>query len=275
MPLPSGVVPDAVRLLLVDGDAAQAAALTAELRPCFARLPAIVSARAGGEAVELLRANAYDVLLMDIESIADLAPASGDAVARLVKFADGALTIALSGDGSVSAAVAAMRAGAHDFAARPIETRKLAARIGELAHRHGKVRLAELVPETPGIAADLSEFIGASARMAAIGALIGQRPDGRPHLPELVRRLSALLAAGTVTPDMLDAAAAEAGAGRGAAGRTPVMPMWRQEQRIIEDAIASFSGNIALAAAALELSPSTIYRKRQAWLEADNRRGAA
>lgn len=56
--------------------------------------------------------------------------------------------------------------------------------------------------------------------------------------------------------------------------RDLVMPMWRQEQRIIEDAIRQFSGNIALAAAALELSPSTIYRKRQAWAEMD-KRGAA
>jgi len=51
-----------------------------------------------------------------------------------------------------------------------------------------------------------------------------------------------------------------------------VLPMWRQEQRIIESAIQSFAGNIALAAAALELSPSTIYRKRLAWAELDNRR---
>jgi DNA-binding NtrC family response regulator len=56
--------------------------------------------------------------------------------------------------------------------------------------------------------------------------------------------------------------------------RDLVMPMWQQEQRIIEDAIRQFAGNVALAAAALELSPSTIYRKRQAWAEMD-RRGAA
>jgi len=56
--------------------------------------------------------------------------------------------------------------------------------------------------------------------------------------------------------------------------RDLVMPMWRQEQRIIEDAIRQFAGNVALAAAALELSPSTIYRKRQAWAEMDQR-GAA
>ena len=40
-----------------------------------------------------------------------------------------------------------------------------------------------------------------------------------------------------------------------------------QEQRIIEDAIATFGGNISMAAAALEISPSTIYRKRQSWSE--------
>jgi two-component system, repressor protein LuxO len=59
------------------------------------------------------------------------------------------------------------------------------------------------------------------------------------------------------------------------ASRQPILPLWRQEQQIIEDAIQSFSGNIALAAAALELSPSTIYRKRQAWAEMDGKRGAA
>lgn len=55
----------------------------------------------------------------------------------------------------------------------------------------------------------------------------------------------------------------------------PVLPMWQQEQRIIEDAIRSFAGNITLAAQALELSPSTIYRKRQAWAELDGKAGAA
>jgi DNA-binding NtrC family response regulator len=56
--------------------------------------------------------------------------------------------------------------------------------------------------------------------------------------------------------------------------RDLVMPLWRQEQRIIEDAIEQFAGNVALAAAALELSPSTIYRKRQAWAEMDSKRSA-
>ncbi|MEZ5839410.1 MAG: sigma-54 dependent transcriptional regulator [Hyphomicrobiales bacterium] len=46
-----------------------------------------------------------------------------------------------------------------------------------------------------------------------------------------------------------------------------IEPYWQQEQRIIEAALAAFDGNISRAAAALEISPSTIYRKRQAWEE--------
>lgn len=46
-----------------------------------------------------------------------------------------------------------------------------------------------------------------------------------------------------------------------------IEPLWAQEKRIIEDALDAFDGNIAMAAAALEISPSTIYRKRQSWQE--------
>jgi two-component system repressor protein LuxO len=46
---------------------------------------------------------------------------------------------------------------------------------------------------------------------------------------------------------------------------SPVRPFWQQERDIIEAALATHGGNIARAAAALEISPSTIYRKRQAW----------
>ncbi|MEP2706971.1 MAG: sigma-54 dependent transcriptional regulator [Roseibium sp.] len=44
-----------------------------------------------------------------------------------------------------------------------------------------------------------------------------------------------------------------------------IEPLWSQERRIIEDALDAFDGNISMAAAALEISPSTIYRKRQSW----------
>jgi len=50
-------------------------------------------------------------------------------------------------------------------------------------------------------------------------------------------------------------------------GPERVIPLWETERQAIETAIEHFEGNILRAAAALEISPSTIYRKRQAWEE--------
>jgi two-component system repressor protein LuxO len=47
-----------------------------------------------------------------------------------------------------------------------------------------------------------------------------------------------------------------------------VRPLWQVERDAIEAAIQFYDGNIPRAAAALEISPSTIYRKRQAWSDA-------
>ena len=168
---------------------------------------------------EALRASRFDVVLMDLDSLGDLASPPADAVARLVKLAEGALTLAISDGSSVSANLEVMRAGAHDCLTRPFAASVLAARIAELSRRHGTARMRGLADAPPPDAAVAFE---------------GSR-----------------------------------------AVRRPVLPMWRQEQRIIEEAIASFSGNISLAAQALELSPSTIYRKRQHWAEAEDKRGAA
>lgn len=44
-----------------------------------------------------------------------------------------------------------------------------------------------------------------------------------------------------------------------------ILPLWIEEKAIIERAIEIHGGNIQRAAAALEISPSTIYRKKQAW----------
>jgi two-component system repressor protein LuxO len=52
--------------------------------------------------------------------------------------------------------------------------------------------------------------------------------------------------------------------------RASVKPLWLLEKEAIEEAIRHCGGNIPRAAALLEVSPSTIYRKRQAWeTEAD------
>ncbi len=65
-------------------------------------------------------------------------------------------------------------------------------------------------------------------------------------------------------PAPLDAPAAAAAPSLAADGGE-TRPLWMVEKEAIERAIAQAGGNIPRAAARLEVSPSTIYRKRLAW----------
>jgi len=455
------------RLLLIDSDESHAQLVAETLTQSLGNSVRIIVANGGRPATELLRESGFDILLADLSSLKDLSERSDDAVARLVRLADGALFIALSDGASVSGAVGAMRAGAHDYVVKPVNGPAMAARIGELAQRHGKGRALSIEPAAEGLS-DFAGFIGASSAMqfvyeqigriaassapvfitgesgtgkdvcaealhatgprfgkrlvaincAAIprdlmeselfgvarGAFTGAHEDRKGaaeladggtlfldevgemdlslqskllrflqtgtlsrvgesgvrnvdvrvicatnrnpmqlitekkfrealfyrlhvlpiHLPplrqrptdimvlarhflaryateerkrfggftpevaslltsaewpgnvrqlqNLVRRLVVMCDGGDITVPMLAAADIES---RGVVApaeipargerRPAILPMWQQEQRIIEDAIASFGGNVSLAAAALEISPSTIYRKRQGW----------
>jgi two-component system repressor protein LuxO len=44
-----------------------------------------------------------------------------------------------------------------------------------------------------------------------------------------------------------------------------IFPLWLTEKNAIEQAIKACDGNIPKAAGYLDVSPSTIYRKLQAW----------
>lgn len=456
------------RLLLVEQDGLAAQLVAEGLAQNLVTAPRITLTTTGRQAADALREGRFDIVLADLSSLGDLDDRGEEAVARLTRLANGALVLALSDGGSVSAAVGAMRAGAHDYMAKPITGPALAAKIGELAERHGKGRTLSLEAHSGGRMADYAGFIGASSamqfvyeqigriatssapvfitgesgtgkdvcaealhaqgsragkRMVAIncaaiprdlmeselfgvarGAFTGAHEDRKGaaeladggtlfldeigemdlslqskllrflqtgtlsrvgessvrrvdvrvicatnrnpmqlisekkfredlfyrlhvlpiHLPplrqrptdilvlarhflerygreehkgftgfsgeagavlaaaewkgnvrqlqNLVRRLVVMFDGGEINAQMLAAADVES---RGtmavatpAPGRRPaILPMWQQEQRIIEDAIAGFGGNVSLAAAALEISPSTIYRKRQGWAE--------
>ena len=476
MPVPSAAVSDTPRLLLIDRDPQAADAMAARLAGSFPGAPEIIPAAGGRDGAEALRAGSYDVVLLDLGSLDDLSTQVEDAVGRLVKLAAGALVVALSDGASISSAVAAMRAGAHDYIARPVSGPAFAGRIGELARRHGKSRALPIETCTSEPVSGFAGFVGASSQMqfvfeqieriapsaapvfitgesgagkdvcaealhqrgpragkrfvaincAAIprdlmeselfgvvrGAYTGAHEDRKGaaemadggtlfldeigemdlslqskllrflqtgaisrvgegstrqvdvrvicatnrnpmqmiadktfredlfyrlhvlpiHIPplrqrpadvlvlarhfleryareerkrfsgfstesadlmigrdwpgnvrqlqNLVRRLVVMFDGGEITAQMLAAAdietvALERQPVRALPRRQAVLPLWQQEQRIIEEAIESFGGNIALAAAALELSPSTIYRKRQAWAEMAGNKGAA
>ncbi len=51
----------------------------------------------------------------------------------------------------------------------------------------------------------------------------------------------------------------------------PIRPMWQIEREAIQQAIDFCDGNVLNAAVLLELSPSTVYRKKQAWEAEDEK----
>lgn len=457
------------RLLLIDADVACARQIGEALSETLLVAPQITQTSGGRAAADLLRNTHFDVIIADLESLHDLAASIEDSMNRLVRLAEGALILAVAGSGSVSAALGAMRAGAHDYIAKPVSGATLAGRLAELAQRHGRPRSLGVEAGPEPVVADFAGFVGASSAMqflyeqigrvaassapvfitgesgtgkdvcaealhakgprasnrfvaincAAIprdlmeselfgvvrGAFTGAHEDRKGaaelanggtlfldevgemdlslqskllrflqtgtisrvgesatrkidvrvicatnrnpmqmiadrqfredlfyrlhvlpiHLPplrqrpsdvmvltrhflaryaqeehksfsgiaqeaaqhltaadwpgnvrqlqNLVRRLVVMFDGGEITASMISAADIESRVATAnpveapRAERRSILPMWQQEQRIIEDAIASFGGNISMAAAALEISPSTIYRKRQGWSE--------
>jgi len=102
-------------------------------------------------------------------------------------------------------------------------------------------------------------------------------PGNAGQLKNVIRRTVVMHDGTKVTADMLSAILSDGGAdaiklpaarhelARNESAQTAVEPFWLQERRIIERAVDACHGNISQAAAALEISPSTIYRKRLAW----------
>ncbi len=115
-------------------------------------------------------------------------------------------------------------------------------------------------------------FAGFDAEAEA--TLISYRwPGNVRQLQNVIRRVVVLHDGEEVTGAMLDlpqGASHEAARDTGPLPRTEspsIDPYWLQEQRIIEEALAAFDGNAQKAAAALEIAPSTIYRKMQGWTQ--------
>nr|WP_314261948.1 sigma-54 dependent transcriptional regulator [uncultured Devosia sp.] len=161
------------QLLLIDADSDSAPLLAEALGLSLGGSLAITIAPSGRQGAERLRDGKFDIVLADLASLRDLSDRSDDAVTRLVRLADGALVVALSDGASVTAAVAAMRAGAHDYVTKPISGPAMATRLGELAQRHGKARTIAIEPRREGLS-DFAGFIGASSAMQFVYEQIGR-----------------------------------------------------------------------------------------------------
>ena len=108
-------------------------------------------------------------------------------------------------------------------------------------------------------------------------------PGNVRQLQNVIRNIVVLNDQDIVTPSMLPPPLSEISASMPAVanqtesltGEIPVtsgitdsmtiQPLWQIEKQVIEQTIEHCNGNIPKAAALLEISPSTIYRKRQQW----------
>jgi DNA-binding NtrC family response regulator len=133
----------------------------------FSAVRCISNAATGKQAKQQLRAANFDIILVDLNSIGDLASCVEEGIAQICRVAGSALVVAVSQGGSVSLAVAAMRAGAHDYVSRPINFAALSARICELGHRHGNARALRVEHETDALP-DFEGFVGNSEQMRII-----------------------------------------------------------------------------------------------------------
>ncbi|MCF6301798.1 MAG: sigma-54 dependent transcriptional regulator [Devosiaceae bacterium] len=118
------------------------------------------------ETVSALRQNQYDVILFDLQS-AHVEHSPEEALTKICRYAQNALIIAMSEGGSVSNAVQAMRAGAHDYMTKPINMSAFNTHISELGLRHGNTN-AFNVGQKATQAEQFEGFVGASAQMSAI-----------------------------------------------------------------------------------------------------------
>jgi two-component system response regulator HydG len=113
------------RILLAEDDQAQSALMTLELKR---RGFSVDAAKNGAEALRKLDRDAYDVVVTDLK----LGDMDGlEVLERSKKTQPDAPVLVITGHGSISAAVAAMKAGAFDFLTKPIEPEQLAMVLGK------------------------------------------------------------------------------------------------------------------------------------------------
>lgn len=127
----------------------------------------------GKQGLSALKSHDYSVIFADLGSLDDIEPDAEIALSKIAHNSQGALIIALSEGGSVTMAVAAMRAGAHDYFAKPVSAKSLFDRLDELSARHGK-KYQFLPTINDGDRLDFEGFVGASPQMRVVYEQIGR-----------------------------------------------------------------------------------------------------
>lgn len=158
-------------VLLVEDDPSTRDSLALLLKKDGAR---VEEAKDCAEAGEKLKTNSFDLVLTDLE-LGDMSGLSVCDMARQVQ--PGLPVIVMTGHGSLSVAIDAIRAGAYDFLTRPIDATLLDVAVRRaLEHRRVQVQLAEL-KDTLATSRNPGRLIGNSEGMRRVYDLIARVAD--------------------------------------------------------------------------------------------------
>lgn len=153
------------RVLLVDDEPDQVALLRAMLTPVGLEVSTAESAE---QALTVLRRTPVDVLVTDIH----LPGASGIDLIRELRKGDGApAVVVMTGQGSISGAVEALKLGASDYLQKPIDPMRLVSLLRELL-RSDDVREVCEGDGTPGKPNVFEGMVGNSPKMREVFARI-------------------------------------------------------------------------------------------------------
>jgi two-component system response regulator HydG len=156
------------KLLVVDDDEATCELLALQLKESGYDVQWQTSA---DEAVEQLRARDFDVLLTDLA----MPGASGLELCRAaLQIQPNLPVVVITGNADLDAAVEAMRAGAHDFIAKPVDHKLLERRVERAVEHHRLSQELHLLREALARSEGPAAMVGRSRAMRRVYDLIAR-----------------------------------------------------------------------------------------------------
>ncbi len=168
---------DRAVILIVDDERGPRESLRMILRPNHA----VLAARDGSEALEILRTTRVDLLTLDL----NMPGMQGEELMRIVRSELPELEIVIvTGRGTLESATEAIRAGVSDYLQKPFDVVQVTAAVNRaLAKRRGRQRLV-------GFLEDLGETVGVEEHLEAVLESTGENRQLGKQVASLFGRLT-------------------------------------------------------------------------------------
>jgi two-component system response regulator HydG len=156
------------RVLVIDDDQGECDILEAALKRIGFETESRTS---GADALELLGQGEFDAVLTDLQ----MAEMDGFIVCERVKeIRPGVPVVVVTGQGSMEAAVRALRAGAYDFVTKPVDSALLAATMTRATQNRSMHREIERLRREIDSARPLGDIVGTSPAMRKVYELVSR-----------------------------------------------------------------------------------------------------